>query len=61
MLILSRKTGERVRIKLPDGQIIWVTVAEVDRHASKIRLGFEGARDIEFKREEIIDKPERDK
>ena len=59
MLVLSRNLNQRVRIELPDGRCIWITVTEIQR--GKIRLGFTAPNDVKFMREELIDKPERDK
>lgn len=52
MLVLSRKTGERIRILTPKGEVIWVTIVDVDR--GKVRVGIEAPRDIVVHREELI-------
>jgi sRNA-binding carbon storage regulator CsrA len=56
MLILTRKAGERVRLKLPDGSTIWVTFLESKNgnYHGEIRLGIEADRDVEIRREELI-------
>lgn len=52
MLVLSRKVGERIRILTPKGEVIWVTIVDVDR--GKVRVGIEAPRDIVVHREELI-------
>jgi carbon storage regulator CsrA len=54
MLCLSRKLGERIRLRCPDGTVIWLTLVEVDRN--KVRLGFECPAGVEVLRQEIIGK-----
>jgi carbon storage regulator CsrA len=56
VLVLSRKVGERVRIRATVGgsvATVWVTVIEWDR--GHIRLGFDGGEAVEFAREELLD------
>jgi carbon storage regulator CsrA len=53
MLILGRNTDQRVLLKLPDGDEIWVTVLQI-RHTGHIRLGFDAPDDVEILREEVL-------
>jgi carbon storage regulator len=48
MLVLSRKTGERVRI----GQFIEVTVLESNH--GRVKLGFSGPPEVPIHREEVL-------
>ena len=52
MLTLSRKAGERVLLKLPDGREIWVSVVTVKANGS-VRLGFDAPPDVDIWREEL--------
>lgn len=52
MLLLTRKKGERIRLTLPDGRAIWVTLVSVERFVA--RIGFECPREIEIEREELF-------
>ena len=52
MLVLTRRLNERIRIKLPDGRFIWLTVADAARGMA--RIGIEAPREIEVMREELI-------
>jgi carbon storage regulator len=54
MLVLSRKTGERVRI----GQFIEVTVLESNH--GRVKLGFSGPPEIPIQREELLRRVEAD-
>ena len=47
MLVLSRKSGQRVRI----GQFVEVTVLET--HNGRVKLGFSGPAEIPIHREEV--------
>lgn len=51
MLVLSRRVGERIRIKTPDGTVIWVLLVELDRNVA--RIGVEAPRSVEIDRENI--------
>jgi carbon storage regulator CsrA len=51
MLVLARKPGESIEIKLPDARTITVEVVEI-RH-DKCRIGVTADRDIIVNREEI--------
>ncbi|PNR94729.1 carbon storage regulator [Petrotoga sp. 9PWA.NaAc.5.4] len=50
MLILSRKTGESIIIKIGDKEIK-MTLVEINN--GSIKLGFEAARDIKIYRDEV--------
>lgn len=55
MLVLSRRTGERILI----GDDIVITVCEIDR--GKVRLGIEAPRTTTIYREEVVPaKPNKD-
>ncbi len=56
MLILSRKVGEKVEIKLPDGRSVMVLVSRLNDH--QVRLGFQAPRDITIMRSELVSKQE---
>jgi carbon storage regulator CsrA len=57
MLILSRKKGERIRVRIPGGfqsdfgTDCWMTVVSIDE--DRVRLGLEGPQEIRFDREEV--------
>lgn len=51
-MVITRKKNERVRLRLPDGTDIWVTLIEIDR--SKVRLGFTAAESVIIAREELL-------
>jgi carbon storage regulator len=55
MLVLSRKTNEKIVI----GDDIFVTVIEI--RGDKVRLGIEAPSDVDVHREEIYDAIQRDK
>jgi carbon storage regulator len=48
MLVLSRKSGERIKI----GDNVWITVVEVKRGV--VRLGIEAPRDVSVMRSELL-------
>lgn len=50
MLILSRKTGEKIRI----GDDVIVTICAIDRN--KIRVGIEAPADVKVMRTEVADR-----
>ena len=50
-LVLTREEHQRIRISLPDGREIWLTVAEIGR--GKVRLAFRADSDIRIDREEV--------
>jgi sRNA-binding carbon storage regulator CsrA len=51
-LTLTRNRRERIRVTLPDGRHLWITIADVDR--GKVKLAFDGDRDIRIDREEYL-------
>lgn len=51
MLVLTRKTEAAVIIVTPTGERIRVVVTSIN--GSVVRLGFEAAKDVSIKREEI--------
>ncbi len=55
MLILTRRTGETIRI----GADIEVTVMAV--HASQVRIGIKAPRDVAVDRQEIAERKAREK
>jgi sRNA-binding carbon storage regulator CsrA len=54
MLVISRKKRERVRIAVPDGPVIWVTLCD-SRRNDRAQLGFEAPRGVQIDREELLD------
>lgn len=56
MLVLGRKCGERVVLRMPDGREVVVTLAETARGADgkgKALLGFDAPADVVIYREEL--------
>lgn len=53
LLILQRKVRQRVRLLLPNGDEIWVVVAEIKN--GKVRLGFQAPDNVEIMREELLE------
>jgi carbon storage regulator len=51
MLVLSRKTHERILIRIADMEV-WVSVEKV--HGDKVSLGVDAPPDVEILREEIV-------
>jgi carbon storage regulator CsrA len=51
MLILGRKLGERIRLKV-NGIEIWVEVNRIA--ANDVRIGIEAPKEVAIEREEII-------
>jgi carbon storage regulator CsrA len=54
MLVLTRREGERVRIRTPDGTEIWVVLVQTER--GKARLGIQAPLACEVQREENLTK-----
>lgn len=50
-LVLTRKVGERVVIRLADGRLVTVEVLEIDR--GRVRLDLSAPREIVIHREEV--------
>jgi hypothetical protein len=58
MLVLSRKTGQRIRITTPDGTHCWVSVERLNEGSKArlgARLGFVFPAGFVITREEVID------
>ena len=53
MLVLSRKSGERVVLTLASGEEIWVGVGHVTP-SGKVLLTFDAPPDVDIKREELL-------
>ena len=51
MLVLTRKSGERLAIDTPAGRI-WVLVVHVN--GGKVRLGIDAPADVQVTREELL-------
>ena len=56
MLVLSRRPGERIRIRTPAGEVVWITVSSWRGDA--VRLGFTADAGVEIMREELLIPPE---
>jgi sRNA-binding carbon storage regulator CsrA len=56
-LALSRRLNEKVRIKTPDGTVVWVSVSEIDRQ--RVRLTFTAETTVTILREELVPAAER--
>lgn len=52
MLLLQRREGQRIRIDMPDGRFVWVTVARNSR--DRLVIGVDAPEDIRILREEVI-------
>jgi sRNA-binding carbon storage regulator CsrA len=51
-LLLTRCEGERIRLLLPDGRIVWVQVARLKRGA--VQLHIDAPPDVVIHREELL-------
>ncbi len=51
MLVLTRRAGQIIDVKFPDGTKIEITVTHLDRH--KCRLSFKAPRTVDIDRREI--------
>jgi len=56
-LVITRYEGERVRIRTGSGEIIWVTLASVQKN--KGRLAIQADKSVEVLREELVPEAER--
>jgi len=55
MLVLQRRPGQRVRLSLPDGSLVWITVADVRSWGTgTVALGIEAPPGVKVLREELI-------
>jgi carbon storage regulator CsrA len=52
MLVLTRREGERVQIRCPDGTVVWVRLVLIE--PGKARLGFEAPANVLITREELL-------
>jgi carbon storage regulator CsrA len=52
MLVLTRKTGEEIRIDLGNGRELVVTLIEAKN--GKARLGFSAPREVQISRAELL-------
>ncbi len=52
MLVLNRRTRERIRVKTPSGELVWIDVCQI--RGGQVRLGFTANLDVEIMREEVI-------
>ena len=57
MLVLTRKKGDKVRLRLPDGTTVWVVL--VESRGGRVRLGFDAPREAEISRGELLPEGER--
>ena len=53
MLVLTRKVGEAIIIKLPNGQQVDVIVTDIG--GSQVRIAVDADRCVEIMREELIE------
>ncbi len=53
MLILSRHVTEKIRIKTPEGRVIWIELTNINRGRSW--LGFTADKDVTIDRMEVLD------
>lgn len=58
MLSLTRKVGQRVRLRAPDGTVVWVVLYEVES-GGKARIAFDAPPGVEVLREELLPEGER--
>lgn len=59
MLVVTRTSGQRIRIALPGGATVWVIVVETDR--GKVRLGIEAPQEVQIDRGEVWEEKAREK
>lgn len=52
MLVLGRKTDERIFLTMPDGRNITIVVTEI--HPDKVRIGIEAPRDVVIVRDNAV-------
>jgi carbon storage regulator len=51
MLVLTRKPGETIVLKLPTGEVVQVVVINIDH--SRVRVGVEAPKDVVILRGEL--------
>lgn len=54
MLVVSRRSGERVRLTLAGGEHIWIAVELRPNHRDQVRLGIDAPRCVLIEREELV-------
>jgi carbon storage regulator CsrA len=52
MLVISRKQNERIRIVVPDGPTIWLTLCS--HQGNKARIGIDAPPSVKIDREELL-------
>jgi sRNA-binding carbon storage regulator CsrA len=57
MLLLWRKELQRIRLVTPAGEVVWLTLADVER--GKARLAFDAPDGVKIMREELLPPGER--
>lgn len=60
MLVLSRRIGQRIRLKTWEGQVIWLQICDIDPSRNKVRLGIEAPPEVLIHRAELLDQPSND-
>lgn len=58
MLVLHRKTNQRILMQLPSGEQIEITI--LDHWDGRMRLGIEAPDDVKIYRDEVWDRIRRD-
>lgn len=53
MLVLTRRTDERVFVTAPDGSVLILTVSRITATDNSVRLGFEAPMNWNIRREEV--------
>jgi len=58
MLVLSRRVGQEIQIKTPEGVVISLMVTEIrgGKQGKKVRLGFSAPRNYEILRDDAINR-----
>lgn len=54
MLVITRKSGQRVRLLLPSGEAIWILVEKDVHSGTNIRLGIDAPASVVIAREELL-------
>ena len=58
MLVIKRRIGEKIRVKLPDGSDIWVVLV-LGHTGGTASIGIEAPRVVSIAREETLSEAER--
>lgn len=53
MLALTRRSGERIRLRLPDGSDVWITF-EDRNHSNRAKILIDAPSNIIISREELL-------